>query len=232
VRSRWEDYRWDLLGVIPDVGGDVRTIAQDERTLQRVFPGVELVLFRDEAEGYYLNATSEVPSVFVSLRRDEASGDPLPFRATLSYNEAARWMDSAERVERAPAWPELAAWLVRTRRSTTSPSPRSATSALLRGQGRQAAQGRGMSEDDFLSRWSRRKHAAKSGVKEEVPKVAPAPAAESAPPPVTTVQEPDLPCPGRVAHAGIRLHPFMRPASIRACGNRPCARWSATRAST
>ena len=111
VQSRWEDYRWDLLGVIPDVGGDVRTIAQDERTLQRVFPGVELVLFRDEAEGYYLNATSEVPSVFVSLRRDEASGDPLPFRATLSYNEAARWMDSAERVERVPAWPELAAWL-------------------------------------------------------------------------------------------------------------------------
>ena len=53
----------------------------------------------------------EAPSVFVSLRIDEASGEPYPFQATLSYNEAARWMDSNERVERALAWPELAAWM-------------------------------------------------------------------------------------------------------------------------
>jgi len=109
--SRWEDFRWDLLGVVPDVGGEARTIAADESCLQRLFPGFELVLFRDEAEGYYLNASSEVPSVFVSLRRDEASGDPYPFQATVSYNEAARWMDANERVERVPAWPELATWM-------------------------------------------------------------------------------------------------------------------------
>ena len=111
VDSRWETHRWELLGVVPDVGGEVRTIVEDERVLQRLHPGHELVLYRDEAEGYYLNASSELPSVFVSLRVDEATGEPYPFLATLSYNEAARWMDSNERVERALAWPELAAWM-------------------------------------------------------------------------------------------------------------------------
>jgi hypothetical protein len=109
--GRWESFHWDLHGVVPDVGGEPRTILEDARTLQRIHPGFDLVLFRDEAEGYYLNASSEAPSVFVSLRNDEASGEPYPFMATLSYNEAARWMDSNERVERVPAWPELAAWM-------------------------------------------------------------------------------------------------------------------------
>ena len=111
VAGRWESHRWDLLGVIPDIGGEPRVIIEDERVLQRIFPGFDVVLYRDEAEGYYLNASSEAPSVFVSLRLDDASGEPYPFQATLSYNEAARWMDSNERVERALAWPDLATWM-------------------------------------------------------------------------------------------------------------------------
>ena len=111
VESRWETHRWQLLGVVPDVGGEARTIMETRETLQRLFPGFEATLYRDEAEGYYLNVSSEVPSVFVSIRYDEASGDPYPFQATLSYNEAARWMDGGEKVDRVVAWPELAAWM-------------------------------------------------------------------------------------------------------------------------
>ena len=111
VESRWESHHWQLMGVVPDVGGEARTIVETPASLQRLFPGHEVALFPDEAEGYYLNVSSEVPSVFVSIRHDEAGGDPYPFQATLSYNEAARWMDGGEKVERAPAWPELAAWM-------------------------------------------------------------------------------------------------------------------------
>jgi hypothetical protein len=124
VSGRWESERWDLLGVVPDVGGEARTIAEDARILQRIHPGYEVVLYRDEAEGYFLNATSEEPSVFVSLRLDEASGEPYPFQATLSYNEAARWMDSNERVERAPAWPDLAAWMATWVEANYKPEPK------------------------------------------------------------------------------------------------------------
>lgn len=111
VESRWESHRWLLAGVAPDEGGAVRTVAEDERLLRRLHPGVEVTLFPDEAEGYFLNATSPEPSVFVALREDGATGEPFPYQATLSYNEAARWMDGSEKVERAPAWPELALWM-------------------------------------------------------------------------------------------------------------------------
>ena len=111
VESRWEDHRWHLLAAVPDVGGEPRVIVETRETLQRIFPGFEVTLHRDEAEGYFLNVSSEAPSVFVSIRHDEESGDPYPFQATLSYNEAARWMDGGEKVERVVAWPELARWM-------------------------------------------------------------------------------------------------------------------------
>ncbi|HXZ49211.1 MAG TPA: DUF3305 domain-containing protein [Usitatibacter sp.] len=111
VESRWESHRWILAGVVPDEAGGPRVVAEDERMLRRLFPGVEVSLYPDEAEGYFLNVSSGEPSVFVALREDGASGEPYPYQATLSYNEAARWMDGSEKVERAPAWPELTRWM-------------------------------------------------------------------------------------------------------------------------
>jgi hypothetical protein len=111
VGGRWATQHWQLLGVVPDVGGEARTILENPASMQRIYPGFEVTLFHDEAEGYYLNASSEAPSVFVSIRTDEGSSEAYPFQATLSYNEAARWMDGGERVERVLAWPELAAWM-------------------------------------------------------------------------------------------------------------------------
>jgi Protein of unknown function (DUF3305) len=124
VESRWEDHQWQVLGVVPDVGGEVRTIMENAKSLQRLFPGFEVTLFADEAEGYYLNVSSEAPSVFVSVRTDESGGDPYPFQATLSYNEAARWMDGGEKVERIVAWPELAAWMGQWVEDNYRPEPK------------------------------------------------------------------------------------------------------------
>ena len=124
VESRWQQHQWQLLGVVPDPGGETRVIVHDERLLQRLFPAIAVTLYRDEAEGYYLNVSSDTPSVFVALRIDEASGEPYPFEATLSYNEAARWMDSSERVERVPVWPEMAAWLREWVEANYKPEPK------------------------------------------------------------------------------------------------------------
>ena len=124
VESRWETHRWQLLGAVPDVGGEARTIHEDAARLQRLYPGFTVRLYPEEAEGYFLNVSSEAPSVFVSLRNDEATGDVYPFQATLSYNEAARWMDGGERVERAPAWPELIAWMGQWVEDNYRPEPR------------------------------------------------------------------------------------------------------------
>ncbi|HUL57498.1 MAG TPA: DUF3305 domain-containing protein [Usitatibacter sp.] len=111
VDSRWESHRWQLLGVVPDVGGAPRTLVDEGAVRQRLYPGLEVTLFNDEAEGYFLNVSSEEPSVFVSIRQGEADEEPYPFQCTVSYNEAARWMDGSEKVERAPAWPGLVEWI-------------------------------------------------------------------------------------------------------------------------
>jgi hypothetical protein len=122
--SRWATHRWSLEAVVPDEGGETRTLAEDATLLRRLHTGLELTLFPDEAEGYFLNVDSGVPSVFVSLRIDEASGETYPFQATLSYNEAARWMDSNERVERVVAFPDLALWMDEWVAANYKPEPK------------------------------------------------------------------------------------------------------------
>lgn len=124
LEGRWASFDWTLHGVVPDVGGEPRTLVDDGRVLQCLHSGFEVMLYPDEAEGYYLNVSSETPSVFVSLRADEATGEVRPFQATLSYNEAARWMDGGERVERTPAWIELAAWLGEWVEANYRPEPK------------------------------------------------------------------------------------------------------------
>ncbi len=109
--NAWQSHQWRVASVIPDPGGEARVLVDTPKIFHKLFPGFELKLFRDEAEGYYLNASSEEPSVFVCIRTDEPDALAYPFQVTASYNEAARWMDSAEKVERAAMWPELVVWL-------------------------------------------------------------------------------------------------------------------------
>ncbi len=109
--SRWATHEWQAASVLPDVGGMPRVLVDRDGIRQVVFPGFEVALYADEAEGYYLNASSGQPCVFVSIRCDEEGADPYPFQVTASYNEASRWMDGGERVDRALAGPEFAAWL-------------------------------------------------------------------------------------------------------------------------
>ena len=64
------------------------------------------------------NLTSGEPSIMVKWRlpEDESGvvgdeGEPLPLAITLSYDEAGRWMDGGERVDRVPMPGEMAVWL-------------------------------------------------------------------------------------------------------------------------
>ena len=111
IASRWAAHKWQAVGIVDDVGGEARILIERDGLVQKVYPGFRVTLFRDEAEGYYLNMTSGEPSLFVSIRFDDASGEAYPFQVTVSYNEAARWMDSSEQVERVKVTDEFAAWI-------------------------------------------------------------------------------------------------------------------------
>jgi hypothetical protein len=124
VTSRWETHRWQVAGVLPDDGEGPRTLVESDALLRRVFTGFEVSLYPEEAEGYFLNISTEEPSVFVSIRHHEDTGDGYPFQVTINYNEAARWMDGGERVERTPMWRELAEWISEWVDANYRPEPR------------------------------------------------------------------------------------------------------------
>lgn len=113
--NRWEDWRFrvaDVVGDEPAFGSAPRVLRDDGRVQCSLHPGLRLELFRDEAEGYFLNLTSGAPVWFVMWRIDDA--DPSrawPETVSLSYTEAGRWLDAQERVDNVPLPDELCAWL-------------------------------------------------------------------------------------------------------------------------
>ena len=111
----WEAWQFRLVDVVLDEGGfgeAPRVLRDDGRICQTLYPGLEVTLHRDEAEGYYLNLSSGAPVWFVMWRLDDE--DPSrawPERVTLSYNEAGRMLDAQERVDNRPLPESLCAWL-------------------------------------------------------------------------------------------------------------------------
>jgi hypothetical protein len=113
--STWEDWRHRLAEVLLDegqYGSAPRVLRDDGQTCQTLFPGLEVGLWRDEGEGYYLNLSSGAPVWFVMWRvDDEDPSRAWPELATLSYNEAGRLLDAQERVDNAPLPEAVPAWL-------------------------------------------------------------------------------------------------------------------------
>jgi hypothetical protein len=113
--NRWEDWRHGIVEVLPDDGafGREPKLLRDDGRLARVLhPGLEVTLYRDEGEGYWLNLNTPSPVWFVMWRiADDDPSRAWPELVTLSYNEAGRLLDAQERVDNAPLQPELRAWL-------------------------------------------------------------------------------------------------------------------------
>lgn len=127
--NRWASEKWEVVGVVPDFSPSapaspqpLRQIVEDpERTLYRV-DGFALELFRDEAENYFLNMSTERPAVFVMWRMEEEMACPKV--ATVSYGEAARFLDSGEQVDAVPMPREIADWVGDFVNTHYTPAPR------------------------------------------------------------------------------------------------------------
>ncbi len=111
----WEAWSFRIADVVIDTGtfgSTMRTLRDDGQTAQVLHPGLPVTLFRDEAEGYYLNLSTPQPVWFVMWRIHE--DDPSrawPERVSLSYNEAGRLLDAQERVDNVPLPSDVVAWL-------------------------------------------------------------------------------------------------------------------------
>lgn len=138
LNNRWQRWRWTLRDVLPGEMAASRPdpicLEWDQAHSQWLYPGLRAELYRDEAEGYHLNLTSPQPSWFVWWTqpadpecddpRQTAQGLPQVQAVTLSYNEAARWMDAGETVEIAPLPATVANWLAEFTTQHYRPEPR------------------------------------------------------------------------------------------------------------
>ncbi len=113
--NRWEDWRFRIAEVVLQeevFGSEPRVLRDDGKICRTLFPGFTLELFRDQAEGYYLNLSSGAPVWFVVWRiDDEDPSRAWPETVSLSYGEAGRWLDAQERVDNVALPADLAAWL-------------------------------------------------------------------------------------------------------------------------
>ena len=133
--ARWQTHRWVLadvlptaeprllpLGAAPAQPGAPREVeplpgAQVvDGASYWLFPGHRIELFRDDAEGLFLNLSSPLPCFWVFWRADEdqlQEGEPMavPQIVTLSYHDAGRWLDAQEKVEQVPAPEAVVDWL-------------------------------------------------------------------------------------------------------------------------
>ena len=119
IDNEWQPWRWALEEVVPQestFGTQPRMLLKSDDGERWLHPGFTVELFRDDAEGYYLNVTTPAPCWFVLWRMDEARGageEPIarPAMVTLSYHDAARWLDAQENVEQVPAPLAVVEWL-------------------------------------------------------------------------------------------------------------------------
>jgi hypothetical protein len=111
LRSRWQSEAWEPVGVLTEYDGETgaRVIVEEGDTTQWLYPDMPVELRRDEADGYYMNMSTQQPSVFVLWRMDKERA--VPQYVTVSYAEAGRWMDAGERVDRVPMPREMWEWV-------------------------------------------------------------------------------------------------------------------------
>lgn len=114
--SPWQPFRWQLRSAAWVEALDNAAELPPAQMVGEVAVAYKKAeLFTDEAEGYYLNLTTDRPAWMVHYRLSEASSeDPPELRfVTLSYNEAGRLLDAGEPVETFPIDPDTAHWLAR-----------------------------------------------------------------------------------------------------------------------
>jgi len=129
--NRWVSEKWQPAAVMPLAEGRVVPgapvcIADGPGGTTWRFPGMAIELHSTEAEGYFLNLTSETPVVFVMWRPTEDGTEPAarPAIVTLSYNQAGRSMDGGERVDPVPMPESIRAWLAAFVAANYKPEPK------------------------------------------------------------------------------------------------------------
>ncbi|MCQ8895903.1 DUF3305 domain-containing protein [Limnobacter humi] len=119
-QSVWQPYRWQASSMFPAESAPVVS-GPDEQWCP-----VSVRVYQDELQGYFLNLDTDQPFVFFMVRYpdDNRLSCPTVEEATLSYDEAARWMDSNEEVQTLPMPEGVRSWLSELVAERYKPEPK------------------------------------------------------------------------------------------------------------
>lgn len=117
----WSNGQWEASGlIVGEVGekitgghkGSKQVVRRDLENSQYLWSGLTVALYKDESESYYHNLMSDSPKAFIVCRSNEdESSHCQPFLVTLSYDEAASYMEVDELVYSVDMPPELYRWV-------------------------------------------------------------------------------------------------------------------------
>lgn len=111
IDNPWTSAIWVPIAVIEREGAREAPILLERNAAgeEWLHLGFEVELNRTEAEGYYLNLTTDQPVAFVEWELTEWGAEPR--WVTLSYHEAARRLDGGAQVEAVPMPSEWLPWV-------------------------------------------------------------------------------------------------------------------------
>lgn len=111
----WADYRYDAIGVVVRDGEEERSISriyQSGDVEHYLVTGLVIRLHEDECESYYHNLMSPEPGCFiVASQPDDSAQMPLPYLASLSFDEAHAYLEGDAQVYSVPLPAQLYQWV-------------------------------------------------------------------------------------------------------------------------
>ena len=124
TNNRWQSVVWEPWAVLEsdEPAGEARRLVNRPDMEHWLHAGFELVIHRDETEGYYLNVSSGSPRIFVLWRMEEDAA--LPLQVTASYHEGGRWLDGGNAVDSVTMPPAIFAWVGEYVERNYRPEPR------------------------------------------------------------------------------------------------------------
>ena len=107
----WSVPSWSATSVVAGehlvgTGAGCTVIHEDEDDAQFLWSGLTLELYRDQAEAYWYNLTSDSPSLFV-ICHESPEGEVTPFQVTADRDSASVVLESDDQVFAVPVPPEI-----------------------------------------------------------------------------------------------------------------------------
>ena len=115
----WSIDHWSVIGLLPaqaSKGFERTTLRDDGHLSQYSWRGYDVALYLDDIEGYHFNLEGESPWIFVSgeyADAEDEAGEIVALLVTLSYDEAASYMETDSLVFNLPIPGEIQLWVER-----------------------------------------------------------------------------------------------------------------------